>query len=196
MPIQCEIQSLMKFLKCIEKHLNISIRYSVCVCVYLSLHSYFSFYSFSFAFLHLQSHTSTCANLWHLCWLYRQGPVLLQISNSHKRALSQMRVQRHTRPLAEGTPGWPHMTPSCQTENSASVRRLTSLGISKALPGLHIQGCKGLLHFAEHLSTDCSWILVPIFSDAFKAGTNNTKLRGSHWSSPSHLKFHVLPSVH
>lgn len=182
-----------KFLKCTEKHSNISIKV-LCICVYLSLHFYFSFYSFSFAFLLLQSHTSTCANLWHLCWLYRQGPVLLQISNSHKTAPSQMRVQGHTCPLAEGTPGWQYMPSSCQTEHSAA--KLTPLGVSKALPGLHIQGCKGPLHFAEHLNTDCSWILGPIFSDAFKAGTNNTKLGGGHWPSPSHLKFHVLPSVH
>lgn len=75
--------------------------------------------------------------------------------------------------------------------------KLTSLGVRKALSGLHIQGCKGLLHFAEPLSTDCSWILGPIFSDAFKAGTNNSelKVRSSHWFSPSHLKFHVLPPL-
>lgn len=171
------------------------LRYSVCVCACLSLHSYFSFYSFSFAFLHLRSHTSICANHWHLCWLYRQGPMLLQIGNPQKTALSQMRVQSHTCPLAEGYPRVPIHDWSCQTQNS--VAKLTSLGVSKALPGLHIQGGKGLLDFAEPLSTDCSWILGPIFSGAFKARTNNTKLkvRGSHQSSPSHLTLHVLSSL-
>lgn len=35
------------------------------------------------------------------------------------------------------------------------------------------------------------------FSGVFKVEANNTKLipKGWHWSSPNHLKFHVLPSV-
>lgn len=99
----------------------------------------------------------------------------------HRKQLSPKWGCRVTHvPWQRGTPGCQYMTWSCQTENS--VAKLTSLGISKALPGLRIQGGKRLLDFAEPLSTDCSWILGPIFSGAFKAGTNNTKLkvRGSH----------------
>lgn len=98
------------FLKCTEKHLYINIKV-LCWHVRLSLHSYFSFYSFSFAFLHLQSHTSTCANIWHLCWPYRQGPMLLQTSKSEKTSLSQMTAESHTslgRGVTQGANTWLH----------------------------------------------------------------------------------------
>lgn len=109
--IQCEIQSLNEvFWNALKSIYILTLRYSVGMCVFL-YNLIFSFYSFSFAFLHLQSHTSTCANIWHLCWPYRQGPMLLQTSKSEKTSLSQMTAESHTslgRGVTQGANTWLH----------------------------------------------------------------------------------------
>lgn len=142
--------------------------YSFCICVYLSPpFPYFHFIPFPFCFSISEVTLTPVAKLCPLHWLYEQGPIgtvtwrfmqnnsLLNVGAESHMSLSRGATQGSntclgqvpSNPTAKG--GWRTLLPNCLL-----------LGWAKLSQG---PKSKGLLPFAEPLSTDCHRILGPIF---------------------------------
>lgn len=130
--------------------------------------------------------------------------MLLQLGNSCKTTLSQTRVQSRTCPSAEERPRAPTRalvrslpTPLPKGLGELCCQTAFSWGkqSSPRAPNPRRQRTPALCRTSQHRLQQN---LRAYFSGAFKVGANNIKLilRGSHWSSLNHLRFHVLPSVH
>lgn len=150
----------MKFLKFTENTHTFKIPLSAYVHIFLHLPLFILF--------PLLSVSPSPKSRFHLCKPLAFALAIQTGSNAASTTLSQMRVQSHTCPSAEECPRMPThalgpFQHRCQRGFENSVAELPIPGGSEALPGPQIQGGKGLLHFAEPLSTDCNWILGPVF---------------------------------
>ena len=130
--------------------------------------------------------------------------MLLHLGNSCKTTVSQTRVESCTCPSAEECPRAPthalvRSLPTPLPKGLGELCWRTAFSwdeqSSPRTPNPRKQRTPALCRTSQHR---LQLNLRAYFSGALKVGANNIKLilRGSHWSSPNHLKSHVLPSVH